>query len=174
MVQSIEKSRFIEELSRNRLDFIMQLEHLIDLKGRLAAPYLDAGRGPFGTRYIYNAADGGFEGPRLKGRFLPGGGDWPLADDNGTMRLDIRLVLETDDGAVIYFENHGVWRQLPSGGDRSGGMYIMGTPRFETGDDRYQWLNDHVFVAEGEVEMLEEEEGLLAEVTWHVYTLVAG
>lgn len=31
----------------------------------------------------------------------------------------------------------------------------LSTPRFETGDERYQWLNDYVYVAEGEVEMLE-------------------
>lgn len=147
----------------------MQLEHLVDLTGRLFAPYLDAGNGPYGTRYIYNAADGTFEGPQLKGHFLPGGGDWPLAEDNGTMRLDIRLALETDDGAVIYFRNVGVWRPLPDAHD--GGMYIVSTPSFETGDARYQWLNDYVYVAEGEVEMLEEE-GLLAQVTWHVYTAV--
>ncbi len=149
----------------------MQLEHLVDLKGRLFSPYLDAGDGPYGTRYIYNAADGTFEGSRLKGRFLPGGGDWPVADAAGTMRLDIRLALETDDGAVIYFENRGVWRHLPA--DEGGGMYIMATPTFETGDDRYQWLNEHVYVAEGEMEMLEEE-GLLAQVTWHIYTVVNG
>lgn len=151
----------------------MQLEHLVDLKGRLYAPYMDAGEGPFGTRYIYNAADGTFEGPRLKGRFLPGGGDWPLADADGTMRLDIRLVLETDDGAVIYFENHGVWRHFPSDENGNGGMYIMGTPSFETGDSRYQWLNEYVYLAEGEMQMLEEE-GLLAQVTWHIYTVVKG
>lgn len=45
----------------------------MDLKGRLFAPYLDAGAGPHGTRDIYNAADGTFEGARLKGRVLPGG-----------------------------------------------------------------------------------------------------
>lgn len=149
----------------------MQLEHLVDVEGRLFDPYLDAGDGPFGTRYIYNAADGSFEGPRLKGRFLPGGGDWPLADASGTMRLDIRLALETDDGAVIYLENKGVWRHLPQDGGSDGAMYIMSTPRFETGDDRYQWLNDYVYVAEGEMEMLEEE-GFLAQVTWHIYTVV--
>lgn len=83
----------------------MQLKHLVDLKGRLFAPYLDAGDGPFGTRYIYNAAEGTFEGRGSRAGSLPGGGDWPLADADGTMRLDIRLVLETDDGAVIYFQD---------------------------------------------------------------------
>lgn len=153
----------------------MKLEELMELKGRVYDPYLDAGAGPFGIRYIYNAADGTFEGPQLKGRLLPGGGDWPLAEADGTMRLDIRMALETHDGAVIYLQNQGVWRHRPSSangeGADSGQMYIMSTPRFETGDERYRWLNDFVYVAEGTMEMLEEE-GLLAEITWNIYTVV--
>ena len=50
-------------------------------------------------------------------------------------------------------------------------MYIMSTPRLETGDERYQWLNDFVYVAEGKADMLEED-GYLAEVTWRIYTIV--
>ena len=52
-----------------------------------------------------------------------------------------------------------------------GDMYIMSTPRFETGDERYTWLNDLVYVAEGKADMLEED-GYLAEVTWRIYAVV--
>ncbi len=153
----------------------MKLEHLMDFKARLYSPVLEVGTGPFGTRFVYNAADGSFEGPRLKGRVLPGGGDMPLADANGAMRLDIRVTLETDDGAFIYGQFLGVWRSDPSRpapqeGKAAdfGDMYIMSTPRLETGDERYQWLNDFVYVAEGKADMLEED-GFLAEVTWRIY-----
>jgi hypothetical protein len=155
----------------------MKLEHLMEFKARLYSPVLDVGTGPFGTRYIYNAAEGTFEGPRLSGRVLPGGGDMPLADTDGVMRLDIRVTLETDDGAFIYLQNQGVWRSDPSRPapreDRAadfGDMYIMSTPRFETGDERYRWLNDFVYLAEGKADMLEEDE-FLAEVTWRIYTV---
>lgn len=155
----------------------MKLEHLMDFKGRLLDPYLDAGTGPYGTRYLYTAADGEFAGPRLKGRVLPGGGDWPLADDNGTMRLDIRVTLETEDGALIYLQNQGVWRAdptrpAPQQGQPAeyGDTYIMSTPRFETGDERYRWLDDHVYIAEGKADMLDED-GYLAEVAWRIYTV---
>ena len=155
----------------------MKLEHLMDFKARLYSPVLDVGQGPFGTRYVYNAAEGSFEGPLLKGRVLPGGGDMPLADANGAMRLDIRVTLETDDGAFIYFQNQGLWRNDPSlpapqpgKAAEFGDMYIMSTPRLETGDDRYQWLNDFVYLAEGKADMLEDDE-FLAEVTWRIYTV---
>lgn len=156
----------------------VKLEHLMDFKAKLYSPVVDVGRGPFGTRYIYNAAGGTFDGPRLKGRVLPGGGDMPLADDNGAMRLDIRVTLETDDGAFIYLQNQGVWRNEPSHPERRegtaaefGDMYIMSTPRLEAGDARYQWLKDFVYVAEGKADMLEED-GYLAEVSWRIYTVV--
>ncbi len=156
----------------------MKLEHLMDFKAKLFSPVLNVGKGPHGTRLIYNAAEGTFEGPKLKGRVLPGGGDMPVTDANGTMRLDIRVTLETHDGAFIYFQNMGVWRNDPSApapkeGKAAdfGDMYIMSTPRLETGDERYQWLNDFVYVAEGKADMLEED-GYLAEVTWRIYTIV--
>jgi hypothetical protein len=146
----------------------VKLEHLMDFKARLYSPVVSVGNIPSGTRLIYSAADGTFEGPELKGRVLPGGGDWPLADADGAMRLDIRVTLETDDGAFIYMQNQGIWRQDPSGD-----MYIMSAPRFETGDERYQWLNDFVYVAEATAEMLEEE-GFVAEVNWSIFTVVNG
>jgi hypothetical protein len=156
----------------------MKLEHLMDFKVRLYSPVIDVGTGPFGTRSIYNAAEGTFEGPRLKGRVLPGGGDMPVTDANGTMRLDIRVTLETNDGAFIYLQNQGVWRSDPTRPARPqgeaadfGDMYIMSSPRLETGDERYQWLNDFVYVAEGKADMLEED-GYLAEVTWRIYTVI--
>lgn len=128
----------------------MQLKHLVDLKGRLFAPYLDAGDGPFGTRYIYNAAEGTFEGPRLKGRFPPRW--WRLAT-SGCRRDDAsrhpsRFGDRRRSGHLLP-RPHGVWRHFPSDEDGNGEISIVGTPRFETGDDRYQWLNDYVYVAEG-------------------------
>ena len=54
-------------------------------------------------------------------------------------------VIETDDGAIIYVTYGG--RAEWSGGPGSNPIYIA--PRFETGDERYAWLNDVVAVAEG-------------------------
>ena len=49
------------------------------------------------------------------------------------MLLDVRQVVETDDGAVVYVTYHGR-------ADRSRGTYTI-APTFETSDERYAWLN---------------------------------
>jgi Protein of unknown function (DUF3237) len=69
---------------------------------RLAtAPVLTVGAVPHGTRTIYPITGGAFEGPRLRGKVLPGGADWALLRADGALELDLRITLETDDGALI-------------------------------------------------------------------------
>ena len=108
---------------------------------------------------IYTVAYGSFEGPRLKGKLLPGSGDAALVDSDGVLRLDLRITFQTDDGAHIYLEGNGVWRSDPTRPSRPegepadyGDMYIMAAPRFETGDERYKWLNEIVWRGRGQNE----------------------
>lgn len=106
---------------------------------------------------------GSFQGERLHGRVLNGGGDWALIEEaRDVLRLDARVTWETHDGAKIYVSYRGVIRQLSAGRKQreKGGtlteddyrsFYFRTTPIFETGDSRYQWLNDLVAVAIGGV-----------------------
>jgi hypothetical protein len=41
-----------------------------------------------------------FEGDRLRGKVLPGGADWTLKRPDGVVELDLRITLQTDDGAL--------------------------------------------------------------------------
>ena len=54
---------------------------------------------PYGRRRIFHFDAGSFEGPKLKGRVLPGGGGWSLIRRDDVMEVDVRLVLETDGQA---------------------------------------------------------------------------
>ena len=63
------------------------------------APATAVGATPSGKRYIAYVTGGTFEGPRLKGRVLPGGGDWVIQRPDHVFQLDVRITLETDDGA---------------------------------------------------------------------------
>ncbi len=156
----------------------MKLEFLMEYSARLQSPIGEVGVGPFGKREIYNAAYGSFAGPGLKGKLLPGSGDAALVDANGVLRLDLRITFQTDDGALIYLQGNGVWRSDPTRPSRPegkpadyGDMYIMATPRFETGDERYKWLNEIVCVAEGKMNPVAEE-GFLADISWQAYVVV--
>src|SRR5438046_5180258 len=63
---------------------------------------------PHGTRVTAPIASGHFEGPRLRGKVLAGGGDWTLLRGDGVLELDLRLTLETDDGALIHMTSFGI------------------------------------------------------------------
>ena len=145
----------------------MKLEFLMEYTADLRRPIRNAGDGPFGTRGIAAITGGSFEGPRLKGEIWEGGGDWWLRGPDGVMRLDVRGTFETDDGALIYVQYYGVMsppRPEPAETSEYGDGYFMTAPRFETGDDRYAWLNSLVCVAEGK----RTETG----VAYRVYTVV--
>src|SRR3982074_3388752 len=116
------------------------------------------GAGPHGTRITVPIADGHFEGPRLRGRVLPGGGDWTLLRGDGVLELDLRVTLETDDGALIHMTSFGlrhgpadVIAALARGESVDPSAYYFRTsPRFETGNPKYAFLNRLLAVSSGD------------------------
>jgi len=97
--------------------------------------------GPFGSRVIAGIRDGRWEGERFAGNIVGPGGDWAMPGPDNAMLLDVRQVVETDDGAVVYVTYHGRC-------DRSRGTYTV-APTFETSDQRYTWLNAVQAVGKG-------------------------
>ena len=123
----------------------------------LLAPAQELGAAPQGRRRIIPIVGGTFAGARLAGRVLPGGADWQIVRADGVADLDARYTLETADGALIYVRNRGyrhgppeVIERLAHGETLDPALYYMRTtPWFETGDERYAWLNRLVCVATG-------------------------
>jgi len=105
-----------------------------------AAPPQKLGTVPHGIRSIVPVTGGSFEGPRLRGKVLPGGGDWLLLRPDGVLELDLRITLETDDHALIYMTFQGLRH----------GDYFRTLPRFETSTESYAFLNRIVSVGVGE------------------------
>ena len=134
----------------------MQLEPLLRAEISLA-PAQELGDTPLGRRRIIGITGGRFSGARLSGRVLAGGADWQVIRADGVADLDARYTLETHDGALIYVRNRGyrhgspeVLKRLAAAEDVDPKLYYMRTtPRFETGDARYAWLNRIVCVATG-------------------------
>src|SRR3954454_3916071 len=116
------------------------------------------GLGPHGARVTAPITEGHFEGPRLRGKVLPGGGDWTLLRGDGVLELDLRVTLETDDGALIHMTSlglrHGpaeVIAALARGETVDPSTYYFRTaPRFETSAPRYAFLNRLVAIAVGD------------------------
>jgi hypothetical protein len=90
--------------------------------------------GPQGTRTIVEVVGGRFEGPRLKASVLTPAGDWITNRADGSYRLDVRLTLRTDDGALILVSYNGIGQSTDTGAS------LRTAPLFETGDARYVWL----------------------------------
>ena len=99
--------------------------------------------GPQGTRTIVQILSGRFEGPRLKAAVQIPAGDWITNRADGSYRLDVRLTLKTDDGALILVTYNGI------GQTTSDGASLRAAPLFETGDQRYTWLTKLQAVAVG-------------------------
>lgn len=137
-----------------------EFRYLFSYRAAFTEPQQQIGKAHFGRRMIAALTGGEVEGERLRGRVMPGGGDWATIDENDTLRLDARVTIETHDGALILVSYRGVLRPLSVAHKhaRNGGpqndkerreIYFRTTPRFETGDERYAWLNDIVAVGLG-------------------------
>lgn len=136
----------------------LELVHELTFQAQLKAP-VEIGPGPYGNRMYFEVTGGTVEGERIRGTVGTGGGDWLLVDDQGYSHLDVRAQIVTHDEAFIYMTYGGVLeineavQGALGGGDGTdwGDQYFRTTPRLETGDERYAWVNRTVFVACGRV-----------------------
>ena len=121
--------------------------HLLDMHVDLLAPQVVPG--PEGLLLIAVTSGGSFAGDELRGEVLPGGGDWIRVGNDRVARLDVRATLRTDDDELVYITTTGVCRLGDEGiarywqGETVGWeeAYIRGSIRFQTGAERYAWLN---------------------------------
>jgi len=110
------------------------------------APTQNIGAVPHGTRVTFPITGGSFDGERLHGKVLPGGDDWTVKRSDGVIELDLRVTLETDDGAFIHMLFEGIRHD-----GASGAPYFRTLPRFETGEPKYSFLNRLLAVGTGEI-----------------------
>jgi hypothetical protein len=114
----------------------LPVEHLFTFTGTVGRG-TSITSGPMGTRVVVPVLSGAFEGHKLRGRIADApAGDWVYSRPDGSIKLDVRLTLLTDDGAVILMTYSGI------GVPKEGAMVLRTAPQFETGDERYAWLNN--------------------------------
>lgn len=117
----------------------LQSEFLFDLVFEKGAANVVGSPGV--NRVVVAVQDGTFEGPKLKGTLIGPSGDWITARPDKSSVLDMRFLLLTDDAQKIYMTCRGIAYTLPNGA-----LYARIVPMFETGSEKYAWLNNVVAV----------------------------
>lgn len=133
-------------------EHLMTLTLTVDFAGMTVI-----GQTPAGLRRIAPVTGGTFSGERLNGKVLPGA-DWVINRPDGVMEIDVRLPLQTDDGAMIYLAYQGRFLAEPETMARfaKGALLkpeeysLAVTARFESGAEPYLWLNNVVAAGTGE------------------------
>ena len=132
-------------------------QHLITLALNVDfASMLVIGMTPSGLRRIAPVVGGSFSGERMNGVVLPGA-DWVINRPDGVMVIDVRLTLQTEDGALIYLTYQGrfladveAMARFAKGALLDPSEYSLAIrATFECGDDRYTSLNNVIATGTG-------------------------
>jgi hypothetical protein len=112
---------------------------------KMRAPQILAGT-PAGTRVVVEFTAVRLESPRLVAeRQGATAGDWLIVGPEGTATLDMRFVLQTAEGSLLYMHGPGV---TESAGFAQGSP-VWFYPRVETADPKLAWLHRTPLVARG-------------------------
>ena len=104
------------------------------------------GIGPKGDRLIINIVSVELTSEKLNASLATvAAGELATVSEGSIFALDVRLTLKTDDGEFIYVEYTGR-------GDGATGL-IAASPTFQTGSEKYKWLNRVQAVSAGNVNL---------------------
>jgi uncharacterized protein DUF3237 len=143
---------------RDAIELYFKTRHLFTLTMNLP-PTLELGDTPAGKRRVFTVSGGQFVGDRLRGEVLPhASSDLLLVRLDGSSQQDVRLILRTDDSALILMTYRGVRHASEEVNARiargeqvpSSDYYLRTAPFFETSSSMYAWLNKIVSVGIGE------------------------
>jgi hypothetical protein len=132
----------LETLPEPRFEFLFGMSLEVDKPEGIGPTHA-------GDRRVVGVSGGAFEGPKLKGKVLPGGSDWIVVRRDGVLIQDVRLILRTEDSQSILMSYRGmrhgpeaVIDRVNSGEDPDPSEYYFRTvPVFEAPDGEYDWLN---------------------------------
>jgi hypothetical protein len=119
-------------------------------------PLLVVGQTPNAFRRIGVIQGGSFEGDRLSGEVVSGN-DWQAVRADSCIKLDVRLVLRTIDGALIVMTYQCLRAGPPSVIEKLDkgeavdptSYYFRMNPMFETSAPKYDWMNRIIAIGSG-------------------------
>jgi hypothetical protein len=91
---------------------------------------------------------GDVEGPKVKGKVIPGGADWQTQRADGVLELNAHYGIKTDDGVIIEVKNHVLVRtDAPAVDGQPAKRMVRGAVTFVAPKGKHDWLNKSVFVS---------------------------
>jgi hypothetical protein len=126
---------------------------------------------PEGIRIAFYITHGQWHGPRVHARYKSEGGDWLLVREDGVAIPNLRSTLETDDGALLYYQLTGTVDLGPDGYARTLARDLPAlapiavVAQVSTSSERWSWLNRTTLVGTGIVNLKE------GRVLYDVYSL---
>ena len=135
-----------------------KLEHIFSYTGSLVSPAEIIGPSPEGIRVNFYSSGGEIQGPAIRGKVRPVGGDWVTVRKDGIavmtsgQRSSWRMAhksLVTYPG-IIDFGTDGYDKFLR--GEMPSQIRMRTSPRFSTSNPQYEWLNRLHCIGIGEYE----------------------
>ena len=136
---------------------MIQLKHEMTYRLKVTGPLTATEGSPVGAREYWQMTEGTLTGDRIKAKIAMPGGDWMVVSADRFGRPDVRVQFITDDGAIILLHYTGlverteVFKAAAEKGTETGwtDQYMRMAMRFDTGVEKYAWLNESLFIAEG-------------------------
>lgn len=134
----------------------VRTRHLLTLRLAVRGP-LPTIAIPGAGRRIGVVTGGEFDGERLSGTVMDGGSDWQTLRADGAVHLDVRVILKTDDDALVALTYRGIRHAAPEvmaridRGEEVGPheVYFRTAAFFETAAPQHDWLNHVVALGIG-------------------------
>jgi hypothetical protein len=136
---------------------MVTLQYEMSYRFRVRGPLASTDGSPRGARQYWEMTEGTLTGDRIQATIAMPGGDWNVVGTDRFGRPDVRVQFVTEDGAVILLHYTGLvertstFNRAAEAGTPTGwaDQYMRMSMAFDTGSERYAWLNQHLFLARG-------------------------
>jgi hypothetical protein len=135
---------------------MLELERVMTYRVTNRGPLGSTEGSPRGTRQFHEMSEGTLVGPGLRASIDMPGGDWYASGADGLGRPDVRVPLRTDGELILLHYTglvepteaflHAIEADTQTDWDD---QYMRMVMTFDTGAERYRWLNESLFVARG-------------------------
>jgi hypothetical protein len=150
----------------------MDLKYEMTYRLKVRGPLGTTDGSPRGSRQYWEMTEATLTGSRIRAQLGMPGGDWMIYGSDGFGRPDVRVQFVTDDGVLVLLHYTGLVERTAAfttaadaGAETAwDDQYMRMTMTFDTGSEKYAWLNQRLFLARGRLAGKNE-------IEYEIYTL---